>query len=236
VLNFRFAISIFLLLLQSATVMAQRVDLDGANFPSHTMRIQAKAESLYLQGHWERAHFIFEHELAPIGDKYAQYMVGYMYLNGQGVPRDPVMASAWYRVAAERGIPEFSAVRDQLLDSLGPDELAQSDARYVDLRKEYSDLVVTLDIVSKERRLRRAETTGSRLGGGASPVTVILPRNGMAMTREEFLSRGDEKLEVWLSYITRELGIDPVRGDLSDKEFDDLASQVDEHLEIIDDR
>lgn len=235
-LNFRFAISIFLLLLQSATVMAQRVDLDGANFPSHTMRIQAKAESLYLQGHWERAHFIFEHELAPIGDKYAQYMVGYMYLNGQGVPRDPVMASAWYRVAAERGIPEFSAVRDQLLDSLGPDELAQSDARYVDLRKEYSDLVVTLDIVSKERRLRRAETTGSRLGGGASPVTVILPRNGMAMTREEFLSRGDEKLEVWLSYITRELGIDPVRGDLSDKEFDDLASQVDEHLEIIDDR
>jgi hypothetical protein len=216
--------------------MAQRVDLDGANFPSHTMRIQAKAESLYLQGHWERAHFIFEHELAPIGDKYAQYMVGYMYLNGQGVPRDPVMASAWYRVAAERGIPEFSAVRDQLLDSLGPDELAQSDARYVDLRKEYSDLVVTLDIVSKERRLRRAETTGSRLGGGASPVTVILPRNGMAMTREEFLSRGDEKLEVWLSYITRELGIDPVRGDLSDKEFDDLASQVDEHLEIIDDR
>ena len=216
--------------------MAQRADYDGANFTSHTVRIQAKAESLYLEGHWQRARFIFEHELAPIGDKYAQYMVGYMYLNGQSVPRNPVMASAWYRVAAERGIPEFAAVRDQLLDSLSPDELAQSDARYVELRKEYSDLVVTLNLVSKERRLRRAETTGSRLGGGASPVTVIMPRNGMAMTREEFLSRGDEKIEVWLNYITRELGIDSVRANLTDKEFDDLAAKIDEYLEIIDDR
>lgn len=222
--------------MQSATVMAQRAEYDGANFTSHAARIQAKAESLYLQGHWDRAHFIFEHELAPIGDKYAQYMVGYMYLNGQGVPRDPLMASAWYRLAAERGIPEFAAVRDQLLDSLSPDELTQSDSRYVDLRKEYSDLVVTLDIVRKERRLRRAETTGSRLGGGASPVTVILPRNGMAMTREEFLSRGDEKMEVWLDYITRELGIDSVRASLTDKEFEDLAAKVDEYLEIIEDR
>ena len=235
-MNSRFAIWIFLLLLQSATVMAQRADYDGANFTSHTVRIQAKAESLYLEGHWQRARFIFEHELAPIGDKYAQYMVGYMYLNGQSVPRNPVMASAWYRVAAERGIPEFAAVRDQLLDSLSPDELAQSDARYVELRKEYSDLVVTLNLVSKERRLRRAETTGSRLGGGASPVTVIMPRNGMAMTREEFLSRGDEKIEVWLNYITRELGIDSVRANLTDKEFDDLAAKIDEYLEIIDDR
>lgn len=66
--------------------MAQRADYGGEDFASHTVRIQAKAESLYLQGHWERAQFIYEHELAPIGDKYAQYMVGYMYLNGQGVP------------------------------------------------------------------------------------------------------------------------------------------------------
>ena len=216
--------------------MAQRADYGGANVTSHAVRVQAKAESLYLQGHWKRAHFIFEHELAPIGDKYAQYMVGYMYLNGQGVPRDRVTASAWYRVAAERGIPEFAAVRDKLLESLSPDELTRSDTRYVELRKEYSDLVVTLDIVRKERRLRRAETTGSRLGGGASPVTIIMPRNGMAMTREEFLSRGDEKMEVWLDYITRELGIDSLRADLTDREFENLAAKVDEYLEIIEDR
>ena len=225
-----------MLLLQSATVMAQRGDYGGASFTSHTMRTQAKAESLYLQGHWQRARFIFEHELAPIGDKYAQYMVGYMYLNGQGISRDPVTASAWYRVAAERGVPEFAAVRDQLLDSLSPDELSLSDVRYVELRKQYSDLVVSLDIVRRERRLRRAETTGSRLGGSASPMTVIVPRNGMAMTREEFRSREDEKTQVWLDYLSRELGIGSLEADLTDKEFKDLEEQVDEFLEIIDDR
>ena len=232
----RFSIWIFLLLMQSAAVMAQRSEYDGASVSSHTERIQAKAESLYLQGHWERAHFIFRNELAPIGDKYAQYMVGYMYLNGQGVDRDPVLASAWYRVAAERGVPEFSAVRDQLLDSLDSKELSQSDAQYIDLRKQYSDLVVTLDVLRKERRLRRAETTGSRLGGGASPVTVIVPQTGMSMTREEFLSQEDEKTQVWLDYVSRELGIQSLDANLSDKDFQNLEEQVDEFLEIIDDR
>jgi hypothetical protein len=227
---------VFVLFLQSAVVAAQPAEYDGGAITSHTERIQAKAESLYLQGHWERAHFIFQNELAPIGDKYAQYMVGYMYLNGQGVKRDPVMASAWYRVAAERGVPEFSAVRDQLLDSMDSDELAQSDALYVELRKKYGDLVVTLDVLRKERRLRRAETTGSRLGGGASPVTVIVPRTGMAMTREEFRSRENEKTQVWLDYLSRELGIRSLGTDLTDKEFKDLEEQVDEFLEIIDDR
>ena len=235
-MNTRSSIWVFVLFLQSAVVAAQPAEYDGGAITSHTERIQAKAESLYLQGHWERAHFIFQNELAPIGDKYAQYMVGYMYLNGQGVKRDPVMASAWYRVAAERGVPEFSAVRDQLLDSMDSDELAQSDALYVELRKKYGDLVVTLDVLRKERRLRRAETTGSRLGGGASPVTVIVPRTGMAMTREEFRSRENEKTQVWLDYLSRELGIRSLGTDLTDKEFKDLEEQVDEFLEIIDDR
>jgi hypothetical protein len=56
------------------------------------------------------------------------------------------------------------------------------------------------------------------------------------MTREEYESRGDEKMEVWLNYITRELGIDSVRANMNDKEFDNLAAQVDEYLEIIEDR
>jgi TPR repeat protein len=234
--NARSSIWIFILLLQPAVVAAQPVEYDGGALTSHTEKIQAKAENLYLQGHWERAHFIFQNELAPIGDKYAQYMVGYMYLNGQGVKIDPVMASAWYRVAAERGAREFSAVRDQLLDSLDPDQLAESDSRYVELRKEYGDLVVTLDVLRKERRLRRAGTTGSLLGGGASPVTVIIPQTGMVMTREEFLSREDAKTQAWLDYISRELGIKSLRANLTDKEFQDLEEQVDEFLEIIDDR
>jgi hypothetical protein len=63
-----------------------------------------------------------------------------------------------------------------------------------------------------------------------------MPRTGMAMTREEFLSREDAKTQVWLDYVSRELGIQSLRANLTDQEFEDLEEQVDEFLEIIDDR
>ena len=235
-MNFRLIIPMILLLSQFAAAVAQSADSGGESFNSHTVRIQDKAEGLYMQGHWERAHFIFVNELARIGDKYAQYMAGYMYLNGQGVPRDTITASAWYRLAAERGVPEFAAVRDQLIESLSQSELAQSDARYVELRKQYSDLVLALQVLRRERRFLRSDMTGSRLGGGASPVTVIVPRSGTSMTREEFLSRGDKKMQVRLNFITQRLGVAPVRANFTENEFEELAAKVDEFLGLIDDR
>lgn len=235
-MNFRVTISIFLLLLQPAAAFAQSAEFGGANFSSHTARVQQKAEALYMQGHWERAHFIFVNELAGIGDKYAQYMAGYMYLNGQGVERDNVAGSAWYRLAAERGAPEFAAVRDQLLESLSPDELARSDTLFIDLRKKYGDLVITLEVLHEERNSLRDDMTGSRLGGGASPVTVIVPRTGTAMTREEYLSRSGVQMQMRLDFITEKLGIERVRANISQRQFAELEARVYEFLELIDDR
>ncbi len=36
----------------------------------------------------------------------AQYYVGHMYAHGQGVPQDYASAAAWFRRAAERGVPQ----------------------------------------------------------------------------------------------------------------------------------
>lgn len=41
--------------------------------------------------------------LAQQGDADAQYSLGQMYLNGQGVSQDYVQATSWYRKAAEQG-------------------------------------------------------------------------------------------------------------------------------------
>ena len=223
-------------MLQSAAVVAQSTEFGGEDFSSHTVRIQQKAEGLYMEGHWERAHFIFVNELARIGDKYAQYMAGYMYVNGQGVESDYVTASAWYRLAAERGTPEFAAVRDQLIESLNPDELARSDALYIDLRKNYSDLVITLGVLSEERSSLRSDMTGSRLGGGASPVTVIVPRSGMSMSREEYLRRSGVQMQMRFDFITEKLGIARVKWNISQREYDKLVGSVHDFLEFIDDR
>ena len=42
--------------------------------------------------------------LAEQGDAQAQYNLGIMYDNGQGVPQDDAEAVKWYRKAAEQGI------------------------------------------------------------------------------------------------------------------------------------
>ena len=44
-----------------------------------TLRTQERVEQLYISKSYERAYFIYRKELAPRGDKYAQYMIGYMH-------------------------------------------------------------------------------------------------------------------------------------------------------------
>ena len=103
----------------AATAVAQASD---ARSNAGLLQLHARVDELYERGEFERAYLIYRDELASIGDKYAQYMVGFMHLTGKGVDEDPVAASAWYRLAAERGTPEFVAVRDFLLTSLTPEE------------------------------------------------------------------------------------------------------------------
>jgi len=44
--------------------------------------------------------------LAEHGDAYAQYNIGMMYANGQGVAQDYKIAAKWYALAAEKGDPD----------------------------------------------------------------------------------------------------------------------------------
>ena len=232
-MNFRIALLLLLLL----PGLAVAVNL-GEVRPTDTssLRLHEKAEGLYRDGHWKRAYFIYVNELAAIGDKYAQYMAGYMWLNGKGVPRDAVKASAWYRLAAERGSPEFVEVRDQLLESMSEADREASDDAFVALRHKYSDLVIALGQLRNERELLNARPTGSRLTGNSAPVTVIDPRTGVTMTRSDYIGRMESRMQLRLDFITRTLKIDEVEADMDDREFEALAGQVDAYLKIINDR
>lgn len=118
-----------------------------ARFPGHELtrsviKSKEKADRLFENGDYERAFFIYENDLAPIGDKYAQYMIGYMYLVGKGVAEDAVLASAWYRLAAERGHEPFSEASEALYASLDEQQQNLSDRAYLQLRPEYGDIWV----------------------------------------------------------------------------------------------
>ena len=48
--------------------------------------------------------------LAEAGDEVAQYNLGIMYENGEGVPQDYKEAVKWYRLAAEQGYAMLNTI------------------------------------------------------------------------------------------------------------------------------
>jgi hypothetical protein len=155
---------------------------------------QLKVDALFDAGDFERAYFIYRNELAPLGDKYAQYMVGYMHVSGQGVAADAIKASAWYRLAAERDTPEFVAVRNRIMSELTQEQVQRSDDLFSDLLVEYSDLAVLLAAVKRDMRLISTRT-GSRLQGEVSPVSIIDWRSGDVKSDANYVGRIEKRIE-----------------------------------------
>jgi hypothetical protein len=151
------------------------------NFPGQEpdrriLRTQEKVDALFEKGDYERAMFIYREELAPRGDKYSHYMIGFMYLTGKGVPQDIVQASAWYRLAAERGHEVFVSARDELLAVFDDNARQHSDNAYRELRSQLSDVALLSglirvdlesfrrEILSRPEVMRNFQASGGKSG------------------------------------------------------------------------
>ncbi len=226
------ALMIVLLALLTCSANAQRASGLSADIPDkRTLAVQTKVADLFDAGKYERAFFIYRNELVPVGDKYAQYMVGYMLLTGLGVEEDAGAAHAWYRLAAERDTPEFVAVRNLLQSSLDDDEIQRSNAIYAELRREYCDLSVLL-VSIKRNQQELQPRTDSGLGDNGTPVTVTdSRRDAVTSSGSGDYGRINRRLldRVQLLLDTGqfpELGSDPEQIDL-----DDLERLVNERIE-----
>ena len=100
---------------------------------------------------------------AYYADKLSQLSIGLMYMNGEGVRKDPVKAYAWLSIAAERDYPEFVATRDQLKASLTPEQLAEGERQRQQLAKRYGDAIAKPRMAS-QLHLGQMQLTGSRTG------------------------------------------------------------------------
>jgi uncharacterized protein len=78
---------------------------------------------------------------ARYGDKLSQLSIGLMYLNGQGVDKDPVTAFAWVAIAAERKYPRFLDTRDRIWADLDAQQREKGKALVEQLYGQYGDLV-----------------------------------------------------------------------------------------------
>jgi hypothetical protein len=219
---------------QAPGVVAQQsagnliVELD-----SKTLSVQAKAEELFEREHYRRAHVIYLNDLAPIGDKYAQYMLGFMSLSGLGVEQDHVLASAWYRLAAERGEPrEFVAIRDELLEKLDAAERERSDAIYLRLRSEFSDIAISMREAREAFGDLAQVTTGSRLGTSpSSAVTILEPRAGSGVSVDAHIYRAQRRMQDHLDYVTSRLGMERIEAEtVTATVLGDLEARVQDYV------
>jgi hypothetical protein len=199
----------------------------GGDLDQATLRVQERVEELYMSGAYDRAYFIYRNDLAPRGDKYAQYMVGYMHFTGVGVAEDPAVALAWYRLAAERGEPSIELARDELRETLTPTQLATADGLYAELKSELSDRVLIYELVQKDLDILRD-------GAGHGPMLVLDRRYGY-MSGAQYYVIIKKRLAARLSYLKSHVDVVDVAG-TETKDLSEIESEIQELIAEIDKR
>ncbi len=139
-----------LLIFGAASAATTEQPFPGAPPSKSLLKAQQKGDQLYKDGEYERALVIYRDDLAPSGDKFAQYMVGYMHLAGQAVNQDPIAATAWYRLAAERGEESFVYARDTLLGAMNAAQRSACDEIYEGLRKKMGDMNILMGLIKED--------------------------------------------------------------------------------------
>ncbi|MEO8811088.1 MAG: sel1 repeat family protein [Rhodanobacter sp.] len=125
----------------------------------------------YAEGNFKAAmkYFLIG---ARFADKLSQLSIGLMYLNGQGVKKDPVAAFAWVAIAAERKYPQFLATRDAIWATLDSSQREQAKALLEQLYPQYGDPAAKWRMTMR-LRWSRSQFTGSYLGFGSDSVSSV---------------------------------------------------------------
>jgi hypothetical protein len=169
----------------------------GSKPDRRILKTQEKVDELFEKGDYERAYFIYRQELVPLGDKYAQYMVGYMNIVGKGVPRDYIAGSAWYRLAAERGDESFSRARDEVWERFNEEQRIQSDKKYAEIRLEYSDAMIIADYLEKDLDFISQNSQRAALGNG-----LVGTQYQSESKRAEIVEEAQQRVRVRLDFLS----------------------------------
>jgi hypothetical protein len=171
----------------------------GAPADERTLRAQDRVEELYERGEYARALMICKEDLAPKGDKYAQYTIGFMHLAGQGVPPDNASALAWYRLAAERGDPALVRARDNLFRQMSPEKIEESNRIFADLWRDMGDSRILLRLIRSDIETLKSRT-GSRIPGASSSPLAVIDVSGNGVS-ERYYDTIQERLKTRLKYL-----------------------------------
>ncbi len=138
----------------------------AVNHPNELHRIYANKAA--ASGDWGDAarHFRIA---ARHADKYSQHRLSMLYWHGVGVATDRVEAYIWADLAAERGYPQFLAIREKMWAELTPQQQADVPTRGGRFFDEYAD-VAAKPRVERAIAQGKRQMTGSRTGFDAGLI------------------------------------------------------------------
>lgn len=138
----------------------------AANHPNELYRVYANKAA--ANGNWADAARNFR-IAARYADKYSQHRLSMQYWHGVGVGTDRVEAYIWADLAAERGYPQFLAIREKMWAELTPQQQAEVPKRGQKVFDEYADVVAKPRV---ERAIAQGlrQRTGSHTGFDAGLI------------------------------------------------------------------
>jgi hypothetical protein len=113
--------------------------------------------------------------------KPAEYNLGVMYAQGQGVETDLPRAMAWMALAAERNEPHYVEAREAVYASITPAQFEQANVIWRELKKTYGDAVALRRAKARWAEVK-SHMTGSRVGMPGN-LSVGMPNPGSGVTQ-----------------------------------------------------
>lgn len=186
----------------SATTNAQVVNYNNYADNAPGTQFLERGNRFFRQGDYDAAVGNFR-LAAHWADKLAQFNLGLMYVNGDGVERDPLRGWAWIKLSAERGYPKHAAVAADIRDQFSEEH--REAARQIleeELKPEYGDAVaVPRTSHEMKRMLARNTSGGSRVG--ANRVVYVTGRDGTFVSGNQFFRDARWNFEKIVQFETR---------------------------------
>ena len=161
------------------------LDVASDNHPNEQYRLFGQKAA--ASGNWGDAAKNFR-IAARYADKYSQHRLSLLYWYGQGVEKDHVEAYLWADIAAERGYPQFLAIREKMWSEMTPVEQADVAKRGPALYAEFGDPAAKPRFEVALLRGKQ-QMTGSRTGfnGGVSVTSGDSLRGTLANANDALI-------------------------------------------------
>lgn len=90
----------------------------------------------YEKGEFEKAFMLLSRTAAQ-GMKRSQYILGFMFMKGEGVDRNMLFGLTWLGLATESGNSDWREMYSRLYDALSDAQKSMVDAKISDYREKY---------------------------------------------------------------------------------------------------